>query len=62
VAAPETPPEEEPHPASEGEYIRIPKHVFNVLVTVNIVIILVLAGALYFQRSGFQRSGRNRLK
>ena len=62
VAAPETPPEEEPHPASEGEYIRIPKHVFNVLVTVNIVIIMVLAGALYFQRSGFQRSGRNRLK
>lgn len=62
AAEPETSTEEEPPPASEDEYIRIPKHVFNVLVTVNILIILVLSGALYFQRSGYQRSRRNRLK
>jgi D-alanyl-D-alanine carboxypeptidase (penicillin-binding protein 5/6) len=61
-AAPENAPEEEPPAPPEVEYIRIPKHVFNVLVTVNIVIILVLAGALYFQRSAFPRSGRKRLK
>jgi D-alanyl-D-alanine carboxypeptidase (penicillin-binding protein 5/6) len=61
-AAPENGTEEKSPSPPEVEYIRIPKHVFNVLVTVNIVIILALAGALYFQRSGFHRSGRNRLK
>ncbi len=46
----------------QKEYIRIPTHVFNLLMGLNIVIILVLAGIVYFQRSALRRSGRNRLR
>ncbi len=35
----------------EVEYIRIPKGIFNVAVTLNISIIILLFAALYFQRS-----------
>ncbi|MDA3834441.1 MAG: D-alanyl-D-alanine carboxypeptidase [Spirochaetales bacterium] len=38
-------------PGPEVEYVRIPKTIFNVVVSLNIVIVVVLFGALYFQRS-----------
>ena len=42
-------------PGPEVEYVRIPKTLFNVVVSLNIAIVVILFGALYFQRSKDKR-------